>query len=85
MIGPGKMLSLNVMDWGCEKAETLRVPIDTKVLNVRWAKHHGNMYRSGLAVCLKVHCEMPVFHKIHHVVVKDERLLLVTFALQTMS
>lgn len=83
MVGPGTMLSLNRMDWGSEIAETLQVPTDTKVLNVRWAKHHGNMYRKGLVVCLKVHCEMPVFHKIYQVVVKDERLLLVTFALRT--
>lgn len=83
MIGPAKMLFLNVMDWGCEIAETLQVLIDTKVLHARWAKHHGNMYRPGLVVCVKVHCEMPVFHKIHHVVVKNEKLLLFTFALQT--
>ena len=85
MIGPGTMLSLNVMDWACEIAESLQIPINTKVLKVRWVKHHGNVYCAGLVVCLKVHCEMPVFHKNHNMVVKDEMLLLVTFALQTLS
>ena len=37
-----------------------------------------------LVVCLKVLNEMPVFHKIHRVVLKDERLLLCTFALRTL-
>ena len=78
------MVALNMMDRGCEIAEALQVSIDTKGLDVRWAKHHGNMYRPGLVVCLKVLNEMPVFHKIHRVVLKDERLLLCTFALQTL-
>ena len=77
------MLSLQVMKWGYEMAETLQVPVDTKVLNVRWAKHNGTVYRPGLVVCVRVHCEMPVFQGIHHVVVKDGKFLLVTFALQT--
>lgn len=68
-----------MMDRGCEIAEALQVAIDTKVLDVRPAKHHGNMYSPGSVVCLKVLNEMPVFH----VVLKDERLLLFTFALQT--
>lgn len=82
--GPGKMLALQAMDWGYEMAEVLQVPVETNVLTVRWAKHSGIVYRSGLVVCVTVHCEMPVFHKIHHVVVQDGRLLLVTFALQTL-
>lgn len=81
--GPGKMLSLQVMEWGYEMAEMLQVPVDTKVLNVRWAKHSGTVYRPGLVVCVRVHCEMPVFQRIHHVVVKDGKLLLVTLSLQT--
>lgn len=68
-----------------ETVGTLEVPINTEVLKVKWAKHHGNMYCAGLVVWLKVECEMPVFHKIHHIVVKDEMLLLVTVVLQTMS
>ena len=82
IFGPSKMLSLHVIEWGCEIAETLQIPIDNKVLKARWAKHHGNMYRSSLVVCVKVQSEMPVFHKIHHVIVHG-RLLLVTFVLST--
>ena len=41
------------------------------------------MYCADLVVRVKVHPEMPVFHRIHHVVVKDETLFFVTFALQT--
>lgn len=73
MIGPGKMLSLNMVDWGCKMAEILQVPIDTMVLNVKWAKHHGNMYR---LVCLKVIVRCQFFRK-------STMLLLFTFALQT--
>lgn len=67
------------MDWGYEMAEVLQVPVETKVLTVRWAKRSGIVYRSGLVVCVTVHCEMPVFHRIHYVV-QDGKLLLVTFA-----
>ena len=81
--GPVKILSFQVMEWGYEMTEMLQVPVDTKVLNVRWAKPNGTVYRPGLVVCVRVHCEMPAFQRIHHVVVKDGKLLLVTFALQT--
>lgn len=82
--GPGKMLALQAMDLGYEMAEVLQVPVETKVLTVRWAKRSGIVYRSGLVVCVTVHCEMPVFHRIHNVVVQDGKLLLVTFSLQTL-
>lgn len=59
-IGPGQMMPLNALDWGCEIAETLQLPINTRVLNVKWAKHHGHVYRAGLVVCKEVDCEMPV-------------------------
>lgn len=52
-----------MMERGCEIAEALQVAIATKVLDVRWAKHLGNMYRPGFVVCLKVLNEMPVFTK----------------------
>ena len=81
--GPGKMLSLQVMKWVYEMAEMLQVPVDTKVLNVRWAKDNGTVYCPRLVVCVRVHCEMPVFQRIHHVVVKDGKLLLVTLSLHT--
>ena len=74
------MLSLNALDWGYEIAQTLQRPTDTEVFTVRWANHHGNMHRANVAVCIKVDCEMPVFHQILHVVVKDDQLLLITFA-----
>lgn len=38
---------------------------------------------SGLVVCVRVHCEMPVFQRTDHVIVKYGKLLLVTFALKT--
>ena len=83
VLGPSKMVAINTMDRGREIANTLQVPIDTKVLDVKWAKHLGNMYRPGLVVCLKVLNDMPVFHKIHRVVLNADRLLLFTFALKT--
>lgn len=72
---------LQAMDWGYEMAEVLQVPVETKVLTVRWAKRSG--IGLGLVVCVTVHCEMPVFHRIHYVV-QDGKLLLVTFAWQTL-
>lgn len=65
------------MDRGYEIAETLQVSVDTKALPVRWAKHNGTVYRSALVVCVRGHCEMVVFQRIHHVA-KDGKLLLVT-------
>lgn len=82
VLGPSEMLPLNAMDFGSEAAVLLQVPSCTNVLNVKWAKYHGNMYRPGLVVCYAVHFEMPVFHKIHKIFVTDERLLFVTFALK---
>jgi len=76
------MLPLNALDLGCEVAGTLQLPTDTEVFKVRWAKHHRNMYHADSVVCVKVHCDRPVFH---HVVVKDDTLFFVTFALQTVS
>ena len=84
VLGPSKMSALSVMDRGCEIADTLQVPIDTMVLDVKWAKHNGNLYCPGLVVCLKVLNDMPVFYKIQRVVVNDEKLLLITFSLQTL-
>ena len=79
MICPGKMLSLNLINWGCEIAETLQVPIDTKVLNVRWAKPHMN--RLNVVVGHKVQCAVSFSQNLSCCF--DERLLLVTYALQT--
>ena len=40
-----------------------------------------SVYCSDVVVCVKVHCEMLIFHEIQSILVKDDNLLLVTFAL----
>lgn len=65
-------------------ANALCVPSSTKVLSVKWAKHQGNVYRSNLVVCIKVHCEMPIFHTIQSILVKDNQQYVVIFALNTL-
>ncbi len=82
--GPGKMVPLNEMEVGTEMAGKLNVSTWTKVLNVKWVKHCGNTYRSGLAVCVQVQNDMPVFHVIQNIVIKDEHILLITTALKTL-
>lgn len=82
--GPGKTVSLNEMEAGAEMAGKLDVPLWTKVLNVKWVKCCGNTYRSRLAVCVRVQNDMPVFHVIQNIVVKDEQILLITTALKTL-
>lgn len=82
--GPGKMVPLNEMEVGAEMAGKLNVSTWTKVLNVKWVKHCGNTYRSGLAVCVQVQNDMPVFHVIQNIVIKDEHILLITTALKTL-
>ncbi|KAG5271297.1 hypothetical protein AALO_G00178160 [Alosa alosa] len=82
-MGPGKMVSLNEMEVGVEVAEKFEVPVRTKVLKVKWAKRNGAVFRPGLAVCVRTDNEMPVFHVIQNVVIKDEQVLLVTVALKT--
>ncbi len=82
--GPGKMVLLNEMEVGAEMAGKLNVSTWTKVLNVKWVKHCGNTYRSGLAVCVQVQNDMPVFHVIQNIVIKDEHILLITTALKTL-
>lgn len=77
-MGPGKMVSLNEMKCGGKVAEKLDVPVGSRVLKVKWAKVNGRIFRPQLAVCVRTDDEMPVFH-----VIKDEQVLLITVALQT--
>ncbi len=78
------MVPLNEMEVGAEMAGKRNVSTWTKVLNVKWVKHCGNTYRSGLAVCVQVQNDMPVFHVIQNIVIKDEHILLITTALKTL-
>ena len=67
------MLSLNVKDLSFDTAEILQVPTETKVLNVRYARHPVNT-----ACIVSVHCNN--YHRVmlvFHIVVKDDKLLLV--------
>lgn len=82
-LGPGKMAPLNEMEVGAEIAEKLNVPMWTKDLNVKWVKRFGNTERLGLAVCVQVQNDMPAFHVIQNIVIKDEQVFLIAAALKT--
>jgi hypothetical protein len=55
----------------------------TKVLDVKWVKCSGNVFRPGLATCVKVENELPVFAVIQTFFIKDEQVLFITTALET--
>lgn len=82
-MGPGKMVSLNEMKFGGKVAEKLEVPVRARVLKVKWAKVNGRMFRPELAVCVRTDNDMPVFHVIKNVLIKDEQVILMTDALKT--
>lgn len=80
-IGPGSMVSVDVMEGGREVANLL--PACTNVMCVRWVKHQGFTFRTGLVICGKVELEMPQFYQISSLIVKDDIVLLVTFVIDT--
>lgn len=82
-MGPGKMVSLNEMKCSGKVAEKLEVPVRSRVLKVKWAKVNGRIFRPELAVTSVRIDEMPVFHVIKNVLIKDEQVLLITVVLKT--
>ena len=82
-MGPGKIKPLNEMEVGTKVSENLKVPVWTKVIDVKWVKCNGNVFRPGLAICVKVENELPVFHVIQKIVIKDEQVIFITTALET--
>ena len=83
-LGPGKMVPLNRLESYTEIAVKLNVPVWTTIYNVKWIKSFGNLYRPGLAVCIGVENEMPVFHVIQNIVVRDECVHFITTAMKTL-
>ena len=59
-IGPGKSVSLNMINGGSVIAMQMKMSNFDKVIKVTWAKHNGYVYRRHLVVCGEVLCEMPV-------------------------
>ena len=78
------MVPLNRLESYTEIAVKLNVPVWTTIYNVKWIKSFGNLYRPGLAVCIGVENEMPVFHVIQNIVVRDECVLFITTAMKTL-
>lgn len=50
---------------------------------VKWVKHDGSEYRPGLAVCLEMNAELPVFCKICSIVMKDEQVVFTGSGMET--
>ena len=48
-IGPGKMVSLEMVRGGSEIVKAVQVPSSVQVMKVNWAKHNGYVYRPHLA------------------------------------
>lgn len=84
-IGPGKMVSLNMVKGGSGIAMEIQVPSSTQVMKVSWAKYHGFVYRPHLVICGKVESEIPLFYEIDSVLIVHERLLLLTVPLITVA
>ncbi|KAL6469077.1 hypothetical protein MHYP_G00226010 [Metynnis hypsauchen] len=84
IFGPGKEISLSDFTAGKEIALKLNVLLNTRVLSVKWVKHHGDEYRPDLVVCTDVVQEMPVFKKIDCIIVKDQQVFLVVAVLETL-
>lgn len=82
-IGPGKMVSLNMVKGGSEIAMAMQVASSIQVMKVKWAKHNGFIYRPNLVICGKVESEVPVFFQIESVLIMCEKLLLLTVPLVT--
>lgn len=83
MVGPGKMSHLKDLKEGSEIAAKLNTTTSTNVLSVKWVKHHGTEYKSGLIACVEVVDEMPVLYKIHTIFVKDEQVVLALSGVKT--
>lgn len=84
-IGPGKMVSLEMVRGGSEIVKAMQVSSSVQVMKVNWAKHNGFMYRKHLVICGAVECEMPLFFQIESVLIIHEKLLLLTLPLFTVS
>lgn len=59
-IGPGKMVSLNMVKGGSAIVHAMQVPSCIQVMKVNWAKQTGVFYRPLMVICGKVECEIPV-------------------------
>lgn len=84
-IGPGKMVSLNMVKGGSDISEAVQVSHEAQVMKVSWAKNNGFIYRPHLVICGKVESEMPVFYQIKSVFIVKDKLLLLTLPLCTVT
>lgn len=72
-IGPGKMVSLEMVKGGSGIAMSMQLPNNVQVMKVNWAKHNGFVYCPHLVICGKVESEMPLFYQIVSVVIMHEK------------
>lgn len=70
---------MQICEGGPEIAVKLNMDMSANVMLVKWVKHDGSEYRPGLAVCLEMNAELPVFCKICSIVVKDEQVVFTLF------
>lgn len=84
-IGPGKMVSLQMVKGGSEIVKAMQVSSSVQVMKVNWAKHNGFTYRQHLVICGAVECEMPLFYQIESVLIMHEKVLLLTLPLCTVT
>ena len=84
-IGPGKSVSLNMINGGSVIAMQMKMSNFDKVIKVTWAKHNGYVYRRHLVVCGEVLCEMPLFYQIESVVIIQNKPVLLTIPLFTVA
>lgn len=83
--GSARMLSFDAMEGGVDKVDSLGIVACTEIIVVKWVIYQGCVYRPEIVVCRKVELEMPQFFQISSVLVKDDRVLLTTLAMDTLS
>lgn len=84
-IGPGKMMSLNLMQW--KKLDRVRMP-SSRSWSVKWVQTSRKCYRNTVQIwlfVLKFIARCQYFTKFQCILVKDANVLPVTFALYTTS
>lgn len=59
-IGPGKMVSLKMVNGRPRIALAMQLPSSVQVMKVNWAKYNEFIDRTYLVICGKVESEMPV-------------------------
>lgn len=80
--GPIKKKDVCILDGGDILIASFNV--DPDVSTTKWVKNFGTEYQVGMFVCMGTHLEIPVFKKICHIVINDDKVLFLTCGVDTL-